>query len=179
MLLYHGTTKKDAEKIFSDQSIKINSASAFEFNLLKEHIHSNTHFLYETTAGYVYLTNWFANAVWHAYIKDTDPKDDLYIFRFELDEHKLECDYDELNNLYINNDKNISVIECLDQTNCVRINENINFKKVSVEYCVLEYDFCTSLRDSLIHQICRYRNNNLFIKKNLGEFLNRTTWTNC
>lgn len=88
MILYHGTTGKRAKKIFKDGIIKC--------NVVRHYTKENSDIGY-TEQGYVYLANELIFALSFAYrCNNEDKSDELYIFKFDLDDKFLEPDKDEI-----------------------------------------------------------------------------------
>lgn len=122
MILYHGTTLQNAERILKDGIIK----SKIERNYI-----SGGLWCYKnTTDGYVYLTKNLYTAYYYGNINligiDNYKNKYVYVFKININDNILLPDYDEMSVKRKCSNKNLSVKESLEICGCVTVSNDVN-----------------------------------------------------
>ena len=166
MLLYHGTTRKRGKSIVEDKCIKHDAELLYK----------------DTTPGYIYCTNDILYAIYYGNKNSLCHKEEsFYVFRFNLDENKLEPDEDEVRMVGMDNPENYSKAqETLEDYKSARYEENI----YEFEYAILPTVSNVGKEDEKLISECvevhgyNHKSSNEYMKKHISDLivkLNRIT----
>lgn len=151
MILYHGTTKKRAEKIINEKCIKKNIDRFFTVENNGEGY---------TTQGYIYLSNEITFALSFAISHNMRENSEiLYIFKVDIPDKFVEADFDELRHQSAT-DEEIrrygGELECsLLEYKACRVAIDIFFDDYLVEYTTVSAS--SNVYDLIEHAGCNYK----------------------
>lgn len=169
MILYHGTTQLRADQIFRDGEIKKNVERFYS---------KETRSYGCSTNNYVYFSNEPIYALAFAYYHSLeDHSQELYLFKVDIDEKKLEPDFDEIDfqgvTSICNNHYSCELEKSLLGYKSCRINEDIKLKDSNAEFCHFNIKNIKKLLKNLGYD---YYNTIKRYTENQKEFIKKIKW---